>query len=212
VTDVLGPSQYATRAKILDAAAELFYQRGVHAVGVNEIASRARASKLSLYRYFGSKDDLVETMLQEHSDRIHGWLDRKTADAPPGPARVLSVFDLLIGWFAQPGYRGCTVVNTVTDKRADPAIAAIARRHLARYRKLIETRLGQAGAADPPRLARQLLLLIEGASVVSTIDGGTDSGVDARLAAEHLLATACTEPGRGSSGTGVRGATMRARP
>jgi AcrR family transcriptional regulator len=183
-------SQVATRSKILDAAAQLFYEHGVHAVGVNEIAARAHASKLSLYRYFPSKQELVEQMLSEHSDRIHAWLDRKTADAEPGPDRVLSVFDLLIQWFAQPDYRGCTVVNTVTDTRADPAIAAIARRHLTRYRDLLTTRAEQAGAdpADAAALARQLLLLIEGASVVTTIDETSAAGDDARHAAETLMA------------------------
>jgi AcrR family transcriptional regulator len=183
----LTATQNATRAKILDAAAELFYERGVHAVGVNEIAARARASKLSMYRYFPAKHDLVEGMLAEHSDRIHAWLERKTAGAAPGPDRVLSVFDLLIGWFAQPGYHGCTVVNTVTDTRADPAVAAIARRHLARYRQLLEERARQAGTRDPAAMARKLLLLIEGASVVTAIDGTPDAGADARQAAEELL-------------------------
>jgi AcrR family transcriptional regulator len=183
----LSASQIATRAKILDAAAELFYERGVHAVGVDLIAARARASKLSLYRYFPGKDDLVEGMLAAHSDRIHDWLERKTADSPAGPDRVLSVFDLLIRWFAEPGYRGCTVVNTVTDTRADPAVAAIARRHLARYRQLLEDRAREAGAADPAALARKLLLLIEGASVITAIDGTPDAGADAREAAEQLL-------------------------
>jgi AcrR family transcriptional regulator len=190
VTTELTVSQRATRAKILDAAATLFYEHGVHAVGVNEIAARARASKLSLYRYFPSKHELVEGMLNEHSDRIHAWLERKTADAPAGPARVLSVFDLLIRWFAEPGYRGCTVLNTVTDTRADPAVAAIARRHLARYRELLTARAAQAGLDDAPALARQLLLLIEGASVVTTIDGTADAGADARLAAQRLMAAA----------------------
>jgi AcrR family transcriptional regulator len=189
VAEVLSSSQLVTRAKILDAAAALFYQRGVHAVGVNEIAAAARASKLSLYRYFPSKNELVESMLSEHSDRIHAWIERRTADAAPGHDRVLSVFDLLVEWFTQPGYHGCAVVNTVTDTRADPAIAAIARRHLARYRELLETRLGEVGVSDPEPLARQLLLLIEGASVVATIDGA-GGGADARTAAVTLLAAA----------------------
>jgi AcrR family transcriptional regulator len=190
VTEILSPSQRSTRAKILDVAAQLFYERGVHAVGINEIVERAHASKLSLYRYFPSKDLLVGAMLTEHSDRIHEWLDRRTADAPPGDGRVLAVFDLLTEWFAQDGYQGCTVVNTVTDTRADPAIAAIARRHLARYRTLLEARLTQAGVLQTSELARQLLILIEGASVVSTIDDTNSSGADARHAAEHLLASA----------------------
>src|SRR5439155_23198524 len=102
---------------------------------------------------------------------------------------VLSVFDLLVEWFARPGYHGCAVVNTVTDMRADPAVAAIARRHLARYRELLETRLSEVGVSDPEPLARQLLLLIEGASVVATIDGA-GGGADARAAAVTLLAAA----------------------
>lgn len=186
----LTPEQWATRSKVLDAAAQLFYERGINAVGVNEIAARAQASKLSLYRYFQSKDRLVEAMLLEHSDRIHAWLERKTADAPAGDARVLSVFDLLIEWFAQPGYRGCTVVNTVTDTRAEPAVAVVARQHLARYRELLEARAGEAGVADPGRLARQLLVLIEGASVIATIEGIPDSGADALAAANALLSAA----------------------
>jgi AcrR family transcriptional regulator len=180
----------ATRARILETATELFYQRGVHAVGVNEITARAHASKLSLYRYFPSKDELVTAMLTEHSERIHTWLERETAGAPAGRQRVLSVFDLLIGWFAEPDYRGCAVVNTVTDTRADPRTAAIARRHLTRYRSLLEQRLREAGlpdTADPAALARQLLLLIEGASVVTSIDGTSTVGADARAAAERLL-------------------------
>ncbi|GAA4614779.1 TetR/AcrR family transcriptional regulator [Actinoallomurus liliacearum] len=195
MTETLSPSQQATRAKILDTAARLFYERGVHAVGVNEIVAEAKASKLSLYRYFPSKERLVAAMLTEHSDRIHDWLVRKTADAPAGPERVLSVFDLLIDWFAQPGYHGCTVVNTVTDTRADPAIAAIARRHLARYRRLLESRIQEAGLTDAPRLARQLLLLIEGASVVVSIEDTTDAGADARAAADRLLAAARRQGG-----------------
>lgn len=187
MTEPLNVSQEATRAKILEAAAELFYEHGVHAVGVNQIAARARASKLSMYRYFPSKQELVEGMLSVHSDRIHAWLERKTAGAAAGPARVLSVFDLLIRWFAEPGYHGCTVLNTVTDTRADPAVAAIARRHLARYRDLLAARAAEAGLDDAAALARQLLLLIEGASVVTAIDGNPDAGADARRAAETLI-------------------------
>jgi AcrR family transcriptional regulator len=207
----LSASQRETRAKILEAAAQLFYEHGVHAVGVNEIAARAQASKLSLYRYFPSKAVLVETMLFEHSDRIHAWLERRTSDAPAGTARVLSLFDLLIEWFAQAGYRGCTIVNTVTDTRADPAIVVIARRHLTRYRSLLEARLTDAGATDPPQLARQLLLLIEGAGVVSTIDTESTAGHDARQAAEQLLASRVPDRNRPGNARRARtsGSTSR---
>jgi AcrR family transcriptional regulator len=187
------PNPSATRARILDTATSLFYERGVHAVGVNEIAARAGASKLSLYRYFPSKDELVRTMLSEHSDRIHSWLDRETATAPPGPQRALAVFDLLIGWFAQPNYHGCAIVNGITDTRAEPSVAAIARAHLHRYRDLLTDRLSGLDIDDPAALARRLLLLIEGASVVTSIDGDATAGVDARAAAAALIASAQRE-------------------
>lgn len=112
-----------------------------------------------------------------------------------GPARssspgVLAVFDLLTEWFAQPGYHGCAIVNGVTDTRADPEVAAIARARLHRYRDLLESRLASLDVADAKALARRLLLLIEGASVVVTIERSTDAGADARAAAETLLLAA----------------------
>lgn len=128
-------------------------------------------------------------MLTEHSDRIHAWLARKTSTAC-GPDRVLAVFDVLTEWFAQPGYHGCAIVNGVTDTRADPEVAAIARAHLHRYLDLLQNRLTGLAVADPGTLARQLLLLIEGASVVVTIEGTTDAGADARAAAAALVRAA----------------------
>ncbi|WP_052663734.1 TetR/AcrR family transcriptional regulator [Psychromicrobium lacuslunae] len=183
----LSSGQRLTRAKILSTARSLFYQRGVNAVGVNDIAAQAKASKQSLYRYFPTKEALVAAMLAEHSADIHQWLESHTADAVPGPERVLSVFRLLIEWFASPGYQGCAVINTVTDTRAEPAVTAIARKHLGRYRALLETRLTEAGFSQVETLARQLILLIEGASVVMTIEPTTQPGRDALFAAETLL-------------------------
>lgn len=179
----------ATRARILTVATRLFYERGVHAVGINEITESAEASKLTVYRHFGSKEGLVQAMLRERSEHIHRWLVAKTESAPPGRQRVLALFDLLTRWYAEQGFRGCAVVNAATDSRgADGGVADLARAHLARYRELLESHLSDAQAADPPALARQLLLLIEGATVVTSIDREPTAGHDARAAAEALLA------------------------
>jgi AcrR family transcriptional regulator len=181
----------ATRSKVLSAAARLFYERGVNGVGVNDIAAEAEASKLSIYRYFQSKENLVERMLAAHSDRIHDWLRRETEAAPAGPERVLAIFDLLMHWFAERNYRGCAVLNTVIDTRGDQeGVRTIAREHLRRYRDLLTERLVEAGATHPEPLARQLLLLIEGVTMVTTVDGDDAAGDDARAAARQLIESA----------------------
>jgi AcrR family transcriptional regulator len=184
----------ATRARILDAATDLFYQRGIHAVGVNDVAAAAGASKLSLYRYFASKQELVAAVLAERSRRVHDWLSRETRDAPRGPDRVLAIFDLLADWYARAQFRGCAVVNTATDSRGDQDVTVIelSRAHLQRYRDLLEDRLAEIEPppADPAQLARQLLVLIEGATTIAAIDGPDQVGADARAAAAALIAAA----------------------
>jgi AcrR family transcriptional regulator len=179
----------ATRAKVLATASRLFYERGVHRVGVDEISRSAGASKLSLYRYFRSKEGLVAATLQERSEKIHDWLVRGTADAPPGRGQVLALFDLLLRWYGEEGYHGCAVINTATETRGEmPQVREIAREHLRRYRELLTGRLRDAGAADPEALAGQLLLLIEGATIVSSTEGrNSTAGDDARRAAQTLL-------------------------
>lgn len=178
----------ATRAKVLAAADLLFYERGVHRVGVDEISERAGASKLSLYRYFRSKEGLLEAVTRERSARIHEWLLRSTRDAPPGRDRVLALFDVLVGWYGENDYRGCAVLNTAAETRGRvPAVRELAREHLGRYRDMLSDWLAEAGAAGPEALAGQLLVLIEGATMITSIEGRDTAGRDARRAAEALV-------------------------
>lgn len=178
----------ATRARVLSTATQLFYERGVHGVGINEIAERAGASKLTIYRHFRSKDGLVAAMVRERSDQIHDWLVRNISRSPAGRERVLALFDLLTQWYGEDGFHGCLVVNASTDVRGGGGVVPeIARAHLERYRALLEDQLAAAGVGSPSSLARQLLLLIEGATVVTAIERRGQTGDDARLAAEALL-------------------------
>jgi AcrR family transcriptional regulator len=186
----------ATKAKVLTAATALFYERGVHSVGVSEIASRANASKLSIYRYFGSKEGLVTAVLAQRSEHVHAWLIRQMTNIEPGRERVLALFDLLIHWFGEQSYRGCIVMNTAIDTRGSEGTArSTARKHLARYHSLLENELTQAQISEPETLARQLLILIEGATVISAVNRVADAGHDARKAAEALLDAYGPPPG-----------------
>lgn len=181
----------ATKARILRVAAQLFYERGVHAVGIQEIADRATASKLTIYRYFHSKEGLVMAVLRTRSDLIHAWLEQGIRDVPPGRDRILALFDLLAAWYQQEGFAGCAVMNGAIDTRGDSGpTGEVAREHLARYLALLERCLAEAAVRDPTVLARQLLVLIEGATMVSFVQADERVGAETRKIVELLLDSA----------------------
>jgi AcrR family transcriptional regulator len=178
----------ATKTRIVRVAGQLFYERGVHAVGIQEIADRATASKLTIYRYFRSKEGLVMAVLRARSDQIHEWLERGIRDVAPGRDRVFTLFDLLAGWYQQEGFMGCAVLNAAIDTRGDSGvIRELAREHLARYLGLLRRCLVEAGVGDPTVLARQLLVLIEGATMVNFVHADERVGAETRKIVEVLL-------------------------
>jgi AcrR family transcriptional regulator len=177
-----------TRGKLVRAAAELFYREGTGA-GVNDLAERAGVSKVSLYRHFGSKDGLIEAVLEQRSHEVVTWL-REAADAPSDPVgRVLAVFDALRGWYSEQGFRGCGIVNAAAESPApESAARRVAREHLARHRELLTALAADTGTADPELAGRQLLILLEGATVVAALTDDPDAAIDARRLAATLLA------------------------
>jgi len=176
-----------TRGKLLRAGAELFLSTGT-SVGVDDLAARAGVSKVSLYRHFGSKEGLVEAVLRQRSDRVVAWL-RGAADTQDDPVqRVLAVFDALRGWYAEGGFRGCTIVNAAAENPApDGVVRRVAREHLGRHRELLTALAADTGVADPELAGRQLLILLEGATVVAALTGDPGAAADARGLARALL-------------------------
>lgn len=174
-----------TKAKVVQAATELFYRDGTHA-GVNELIERAGISKLTLYRHFGNKERLLEEVLRQRSDRVVAWL-KAAADVPEDPVeRVLAVFDALQGWYAEQGFRGCAIVNAATESPTAP-VRELARAHLARHRELLTALAADTATPDPELAGRQLLILLEGATVVAALGGDPGAAGDARRLAARLL-------------------------
>lgn len=181
----------ATRSRIVEISERIFSERGIAAVGVTDIAVEAGASKASIYKHFGSKDGLVEATLAYRSEQVHRWLTEGTAQLPPGRERVLGVFDLLLQWYAQDDFRGCAILNAAAERRAsNPSITRLARQHLQAYRDFLTASLTEAAFPKPEQLAAQLLILIEGATVISAIDGSPTAGQGARVLADKLLTAA----------------------
>jgi AcrR family transcriptional regulator len=183
-----------TRGKLVRAATELFYRDGT-TVGVDQLAQRAAVSKLTIYRHFGSKEGLLEEVLRQRSDRVIAWL-RAATDARDDPAeRLLAVFDALFGWYSERRFRGCAIVNAATQSPAlDASARQIAPEHLARLRELLTALAADAGVDDPELAGRQLLILLEGATVVAALTGRPEAAIDARALARALLPGSAAEP------------------
>jgi AcrR family transcriptional regulator len=184
--ETLDPAR--TRAKILDAATALFYERGTQAVGIAEVAEAAHVSKVTLYRHFADKDDLVAEFLKLRSDRVSTWL-RDVASKQEGADRILALFDALEQWFREPAFNGCALVNGAVESRgAHTEARAIAQRHLERHLDLL-TQL-----SDDENLARQLLILVEGATTVAFVRHDPGAARDAKRVAQTILRTASGPP------------------
>ena len=177
--------------RILDVASELFYARGIHAVGVDTIAAESGVTKRTLYNRFGSKDALVAMYLDVRDRR---WRDRVATLLEAAPAdpvrRVLVPFDLLPQWLPDSS-RGCSFVNAFAEL-PDPdhpgrKLIVAEKQWL---RNLFHDLLVEAGAAHPDELAVQLLSLHEGAIVSYSIADEPTAAIAARAAAQALVTQA----------------------
>jgi AcrR family transcriptional regulator len=156
-------------AQILDAAANLFYLQGARNVGIDAVVKRAGVNKMSLYRQFDSKEDLLRQYLLRTDRTFWAYFDA-SADKHPGDARkqLRQFFVDLAQRTSAPNYRGCPFVNVAAEF---PDRAHVARRMVADNKARLLQRLielaKRAGARDASSLAKSLALLIEGAYAAS---------------------------------------------
>jgi AcrR family transcriptional regulator len=182
-------------------ASDLFYRKGIHAVGVEEIVKEAGVAKISLYRNFASKDDLVVAYLDERRTSFlrewDGMFDRYEDDPR---SQLRAIMSYVARRTAEEGYRGCPFIN-FSAEFPDPAHPGrgIAR---ATMQALRERFLRLAKALDvpqPKRLADGFLLLFEGAYGLSqTLGGGADSAVHQIVWASEMLVEAQFANAKGS--------------
>jgi AcrR family transcriptional regulator len=182
----------SARERLLTAADELFYEEGVHTVGIDRVIERAGVAKATLYSAFGSKDELIRAYLQARHAARRERITRKLASYDTPRDRLLGIFDVLGESIAESGFRGCPFVNASAETRPGSTIEEVSDESRAWTRSLL-VELGQAaGAADPERLARQLTLLYDGATVSARMDRDPGAAAAARAAAVTLVdAAAC---------------------
>jgi len=183
-------SRPSARERLLAAANELFYNEGVHTVGIDRVIEQAGVAKASLYNTFGSKDELVRAYLETRhasvTQRIMRAVDRY--DTPR--ERLLAVFEGQGELFAQPDYRGCAFARASAESHpGDPAERA-AEGYRRWVRDLLTELAAQAGASEPEVLARQLHLLYDGMAATTWLDHDPSAVADTVAAARTLIDTA----------------------
>jgi AcrR family transcriptional regulator len=158
------------RQRILDTAYDLFSRHGVRAVGIDRIVAEAGVAKMSLYRHFPSKDDLVLAVLQEREQRwTRDWLGAEVERRAASPAeRMLAVFDVFGEWFQRPDFEGDSFVNVLLeyDDRASPVRQASAEQ-LSNVRAFVSELATEAGVRDPDALAHKWHILMKGSIVTA---------------------------------------------
>ena len=190
-------SSSVVREKVLDAAYGLFSRQGIRAVGVDAIIARAGVAKMTFYRHFPSKEDLVLAFLERREQLwTREWLEKQIKQRAPTPREQLMViFDLFEEWFQRDDFEGCSFIATMLEMSGsgDNKVLTATRSHLAHIRLLLQGLAEEAGLREPAELAWNLQLIMAG-SIVARGYGDDDAARRARSSAEGLIAMAAGSP------------------
>ncbi len=177
-----------TRDIILDVTEKLIYKSGIAATGMDLLVKTAGVSRKSIYRYFANKDELVVAALQRRDERWMHWYRSEVGQAQTPAGRLLNLFSVLTSWFASEGFRGCAFINT-SGETGDPhdPVRLVAKEHKQKLLDYVCELCTEYGAEDPQVLARQLLILIDGAITVALVMGDHSAADNAQCMARKLL-------------------------
>ncbi|MEV6112684.1 helix-turn-helix domain-containing protein [Streptomyces sp. NPDC052109] len=177
------------RARALDAAEDLFYARGIQAVGMDELRGASGLSLKRLYQLFPAKEQLVAAYLARRDERWRRRLAEHVARERDPRGRIPAVFDWLQEWFGEDGFRGCAWINAYGELGTTSALVAEqVRAHKEAFRGYLASLVDAAEL--PAALTGPLFLLAEGAMVTAGVTGCARPAAEAREAARVLVAAA----------------------
>lgn len=187
------------KENILAAAYALFEEEGFHATGVDAIAGRSGVTKRTLYRLFGSKENLALEVIRRHDESFRCDL-RQRLDLGSRSARdrLLGLFDYYGSWFASKDFRGCLFIRAMVEFQASSLVLRNAARDSKELLRLYVERLcGEMGVRDAAQLSSQLQILLEGSIIAAQAKPGSDSATVAKGIAQSLIDAAIAEAGSG---------------
>lgn len=183
------------RERILETACELFYREGIQNVGIDRIIAESGVAKMSLYNHFKSKDALIEAFLRQRDQQWRDWFVTRVEERSADPKqRLLILFDVLQEWFESPSFRGCAFINATVElaNPHHPGCQAALDHQLAVYQYIFD--LVKAEGLEPAEpVARQVLLLVQGAIVIAMMQDRSQAAAEAKRAALTLLDSAANQ-------------------
>jgi AcrR family transcriptional regulator len=195
----IADSPQPARERILETAGELFYRDGFRAVGIDTIIARSGVAKMTLYYHFPSKDELIVAYLERSNERFWAWVDEAIGGVGAPRAKLVALFEAVARLAASPECFGCTFQGTAAEF-PDPDHPG---HHTAqRHKQMVLDRLADlaahGGAHDPDELARELLLLMDGAFAATRMFGRSQSpAASVARAAQTLIDAHLPDRGTG---------------
>lgn len=176
------------RERIVEAASRLFYRDGYRAVGIDTIVAEAGVAKMSLYRHFPSKDDLIVAYLTESNRQFWDWIETAVADIEDPADKLAAMFVAIQGLSTSPQCLGCTFQGAAAEfpDRNDPG-HEVALAHKQAVRDRFDQLASEGGLRDSGELADQLLLLMDGAWVAARMFGPDNPATELADAATTLI-------------------------
>jgi AcrR family transcriptional regulator len=185
--------------RLVLVAARLFNEDGIHATGINRIIAEAGVARMTLYNHFGSKEGLIRAVMDRESKAWFEWLDSELArvEDKGAEARIAAFFALLGQWFSRSDFKGCSFINAVGEHPLDNCVRPIAKAHRQANFEYIRRLIEDSGVQDLDRVANQIAILADGATVTAMVTGDPGMADDAAAAALALLDIP-SSAGRGS--------------
>ncbi|APA90339.1 TetR/AcrR family transcriptional regulator (plasmid) [Paraburkholderia sprentiae WSM5005] len=193
---------------IIETALRLFEEHGYRAVGIDRIIAESGVAKMTMYNHFRSKDDLVVAVLRERDQRTRASLTEFVGRAKRGRPQIRAIFEWLDQRIKCSGFSGCMFVNAVSEYGIDSGdIARAAAEHKASMQAYFESVLMDSVPEQANALARQMMMLVDGAIVSAQVSRRADSADSAREIFSRLL----PEPSPGSGRAIARPTKAEAR-
>lgn len=161
------------RERIVETALKLFYENGLRATGIDRIIAESGVAKMSFYRYFPSKTDLIAEVLHYRHDSWMTWFTTSVEERlleSKGGLEVIA--DVLRSWFEQPDFRGCVFINTVVETPGfETEQNNISRDHKTQLEAYVEKLAARLGIAAPKKAAATAMIIIDGTILRAQMTG-----------------------------------------